>query len=56
MIGAGAIVLAEVQIGSNAVIGAGSVVRADVPSNAMAAGNPARIVKTGIAGYKERSV
>jgi sugar O-acyltransferase (sialic acid O-acetyltransferase NeuD family) len=52
MIGAGAVVLPEVEIGDNAVIAAGSVVRRSVPPNALAAGNPCRIVQAGIAGYK----
>ena len=33
------------SIGDNAIIGAGSVVTKDVPSNAIVAGNPARIIK-----------
>lgn len=37
-----------VTIGNNAVIGACSVVTKDVPENAVAAGNPAKIVKTDI--------
>lgn len=37
-----------VSIGNNAVIGACSVVTKDVPENAIAAGNPAKIVKTDI--------
>lgn len=32
-------------IGDNAVIGAGSVVVKDIPANAIAAGNPARVIK-----------
>jgi len=44
-IGGGAIILSGVSIGDNAVIGAGSVVLKDVPSNAVAAGNPCRILK-----------
>jgi len=44
-IGGGAIILSGVSIGDNAVIGAGSVVLKDVPSNAIAAGNPCRILK-----------
>lgn len=56
MIGAGAIVLPEVEIGANAVIAAGSVVREPVPAHCLAAGNPCRVVKTGIAGYKDLTV
>lgn len=45
-IGAGAIILKNVHIGDNCIIGAGSVVTKDVPSNSVAAGNPAKIIKT----------
>lgn len=44
-IGTGSIVLKGVTIGDNAVIGAGSVVTKDVPAGAIAAGNPARILR-----------
>ena len=43
-LGHGTIVLAGVTIGEGAVIGAGSVVTRDVPPNAIAAGNPARVL------------
>lgn len=43
-IGAGTIVLPEVSIGDNSIIGSGSVVTKDIPSNVVAAGNPARII------------
>jgi len=56
MIGAGTVVLPEVEIGSNAVIAAGSVVRSPIPSNSLAAGNPCRVTRTGIPGYKGMSV
>ena len=56
MIGAGSVVLPQIEIGDNAVIAAGSVVRASVPANSLAAGNPCRITKTGIAGYKGISI
>ena len=44
-IGARCIILKGVTIGDRAVIGAGSVVTKDVPADAIAAGNPARIVR-----------
>ncbi len=56
MIGAGAVVLPEVVIGENSVIAAGAVVTRPVPSNCMAAGNPAKILKHDIAGYRGASV
>jgi len=46
-IGARAIILKGVTIGDRAVIGAGAVVTKDVPAGAVAAGNPARILKSG---------
>jgi sugar O-acyltransferase (sialic acid O-acetyltransferase NeuD family) len=56
VIGAGAIVLPKVEIGANAVIGAGAVVTKPVPPHALAVGNPARIVETGIAGFSGLAV
>jgi acetyltransferase-like isoleucine patch superfamily enzyme len=44
-IGAGAIVLPGVTVGSNSIVAAGSVVTKDVPPDSMVAGNPARQVK-----------
>jgi acetyltransferase-like isoleucine patch superfamily enzyme len=37
--------LCGITIGENAIIGAGSVVTKDVPSNAIVAGNPAKILR-----------
>lgn len=45
-LGNGVIVLDGVSIGEGAVIGAGAVVTRDVPAMAVAAGNPARVVRT----------
>lgn len=45
-IGNSAIVLDGVTIGKGAVVGAGSVVTRDVPAGAIAAGNPARVIRT----------
>lgn len=44
-IGGGAIVLPGVTIGENAIIGAGSVVTKDIPANAIAVGNPCRMMR-----------
>ena len=45
-IGANAIILGGVTIGRNAVVGAGAVVTRDVSENSIAAGNPARTVRS----------
>jgi acetyltransferase-like isoleucine patch superfamily enzyme len=45
-VGAGATVLAGVTVGEDAVIAAGAVVTRDVPPGTLAAGVPARVVKT----------
>jgi acetyltransferase-like isoleucine patch superfamily enzyme len=56
VIGAGAIILPAVVIGRNAVISAGAVVRDAVADHCLVAGNPAQIVKTDCAGYRNLSV
>jgi acetyltransferase-like isoleucine patch superfamily enzyme len=43
-LGHGVVVLSGVRIGSGAVVGAGAVVTRDIPDNAVAVGNPARLV------------
>jgi acetyltransferase-like isoleucine patch superfamily enzyme/dTDP-4-dehydrorhamnose 3,5-epimerase-like enzyme len=43
-IGAGAVILPGVRVGSRAMIGAGAVVTHDVPARAIVSGNPGRIV------------
>jgi acetyltransferase-like isoleucine patch superfamily enzyme len=47
-IGVGCMILPGVNIGDEVIIGAASVVTKDIPSNCVAVGNPARIVKTNI--------
>ena len=45
-IGNNAIILPGVIIGDNVIIGAGAVVSKDIPSNSVAVGVPARVIKT----------
>lgn len=45
-LGSGVIVLGGITIGENTVVGAGSVVTRDLPANAVAVGNPARVIRT----------
>ena len=45
-LGGGVIVLPGVTIGENTVVGAGSIVTKDLPSNVIAVGNPARVVRS----------
>ena len=56
VIGAGAVVLPELSIGPNSVVGAGSVVTRDVPDNCLVLGVPAKVTRTGIAGFGDQSV
>lgn len=45
-IGSNTVVLPGVTIGDNVIVGAGSVVTRNLPSNCVAAGNPARVLET----------
>lgn len=45
-IGNNVIILPGVTIGSNVVIGAGAIVSRDIPDNSVAAGVPARVIKS----------
>jgi acetyltransferase-like isoleucine patch superfamily enzyme len=42
------VILPGVKIGNEVIVGAGSVVTKDVPSHSVVAGNPAKIIRTGI--------
>lgn len=44
--GYGCIVLPGVTVGDNVIVGAGSIVSRDIPSNSLAVGVPARVIKT----------
>ncbi len=48
-IGAGARILKGVTIGDGAVVGAGALVSRDIPPACLAVGNPARVVREGVA-------
>lgn len=45
-IGENVCILPDVTIGDNCIIGAGSIVTRSIPNNCIAAGNPARIIKS----------
>jgi UDP-2-acetamido-3-amino-2,3-dideoxy-glucuronate N-acetyltransferase len=45
-IGSGATILSKVTVGEGAIVGAGSVVTKDVPDHAIAAGNPAKVLRS----------
>jgi virginiamycin A acetyltransferase len=53
-IGAGSIIMANVGRGS--VIGAGSVVRKDIPDWAVAAGNPAKVIRSRLGTKPEKPI
>lgn len=45
-VGAGSIILPGVTVGKNSIIGAGSIVKRSIPDNVVAAGNPAKVIKS----------
>ena len=48
VIGVNAIIMPGVHIGDEVIIGSGAVVTKDIPSNTIAVGNPAKVIKTDI--------
>jgi len=55
-IGAGAVIIEGLEIGSNSVVGAGAVVIRHVAPLTLSAGNPAKLIKKLVSGYKGFSV
>jgi sugar O-acyltransferase (sialic acid O-acetyltransferase NeuD family) len=55
VIATGAIVLPGMDIGENAVVAAGAVVTKPVPPHCLVMGNPARVTRSDIPGYKNFS-
>jgi acetyltransferase-like isoleucine patch superfamily enzyme len=51
-IGAHSILMPGVTIGDGSIVGAGSVVTRSVPAGSIVAGNPARVVRSGIRTYR----
>lgn len=47
-VGGGSVILPGVTIGDECIVAAGAVVFDDVPSRSIVAGNPARVLRTGI--------
>lgn len=48
VIGMRSLILPGIHIGNQVVVAAGSIVTKSVPDNCMVAGNPAKIIKTGV--------
>jgi serine O-acetyltransferase len=53
-IGTNSVILGNIKIGSNVVIGACSFVNTDIPSNSIAAGVPAKVIRTIDEGFISR--
>lgn len=52
-IGNNVIILPGVKIGNNVIIGAGAIVSKNIPNNSVAAGIPARVIKTAHEYYEK---
>ncbi len=51
-IGARSVLLPGITIGDGSIVAAGSVVTRDVPAGTIVAGNPSRVIRTGIKTYR----
>lgn len=47
-VGARSMIMPGVRVGDHSIVGAGAIVTKDVPPGSIVAGNPARIIRTGI--------
>ncbi|MDR0606122.1 MAG: acyltransferase [Bacteroidales bacterium] len=47
-IGVNAIIMCGITVGDNVIVGSGAIITKNVPSNCIVAGNPAKIIRTGI--------
>lgn len=47
-IGARSVIMPGIRVGDGSIVGAGSVVTRDVPPGSIVAGNPARVIRSGI--------
>ena len=56
VIGVRSIILPGVTIGDSSIVAAGSVVSKDVSPNSIVAGNPARVIKTGVVVEKAKII
>lgn len=55
-IGPGARLLGEFKVGNNVVIGSNAVIIHDIPDNSVAAGIPAKVIKTDVNKWKEAGI
>jgi len=53
-IGANAVILKNVTIGTNSIVATNSVVTKNIPSSSVSAGQPAQVVKSGVSWLRER--
>ena len=56
VIGVRSIILPGVTVGDSSIVAAGAVVSKDVPPNSVVAGNPAKVVKSGVVVEKAKII